>query len=439
MLNKTLKQIATGNPGAEFWESVRDEFPLSSEYLHFSQFFMVSHPRTVSAAIERHRQSLDRNPFLTIEHGMFGTPEESQVERIYVAAARYLGAAKDEIALIPNTTTGLALVYHGLPLGPEDEVLTTTQEHFTHDEAIRLATQRVGATARKFELVVNSRQPSKADILARVRAAIRPETRVLGLTWVSSQTGLRLPIRSITRLIRRINMRRSADQKIITIVDGTHGFGALEDKVTDLGCDYFISSTHKWIFAPRGTGIIHAKAKAWKRLQPVIPTYYTWDLWQAWADGTAPVIPTAPSHVSPGGFLAYEHQWAMVEAFEFHERIGHKLIADRIHELNGQLLDRLSEIAGLCLYTPRDARWSAGIVCFDVDDMAPAEVVQGLLARRVIASTSPYAKPCVRLSAGIINSPDEVDNVANALAEIVREHRGKPAHRRFRPGQRLGE
>jgi len=417
-------QAARGpESGEAFWTSVREQFPLTRDYLHFAQFFMVSHPRPVTAAIERHRQALDANPFLTVEHGMFGSPEESHVERIFAAAAGYLGSAKDEVALIPNTTTGLALVYHGLQLAPGDEVLTTADEHFVHHEAIRLATARVGASWRKFRIVADSRRPSLREILARVRAAIRPETRVLGLSWVYSNSGLRLPLRAISELVAAVNRDRPADRAIITVADATHGFGALEDRAADLGCDFFVSSTHKWLFAPRGTGILYAPTDRWHQLQPVIPTYYTWDLWESWAAGAPPTLATRPTHVSPGGFLAYEHQWAMVEAFEFHQRIGRERVAARIHELNGHLMDRLSGIRQVRLHTPRDPEWSAGMVSFDVAGMTAAEVVEGLLQRRVIASSSPYAESRARLSAGIMNTMDEVDAAADALREVASARR----------------
>ena len=398
-----------------FWATVREEFSLSPDYLHFAQFFMVSHPRQVRAAIECYRQELDENPFLAVEQGMFGEAGSNLGRRACAAAAAYIGGHEREVALVPNTTTGLGLVYHGLQLEPGDEVLTTTHEHFTHHEAIRLATRRIGAAWRSFELVADSRRPDLDDMLGRLRAAIRPETRVIGVTWVYSNSGLRLPVRAVTALVADINRTRPASRHIRVVVDGTHGFGALDECVAGLGCDYFVSSAHKWLFGPRGTGVIWAPEPRWAELQPVIATYSSWDLWRAWAAAESPAVPTAASHVSPGGFLAYEHQWALPAAFEFHQAIGRANIARRIHQLNEHFMDLLAEIPGVCLRTPHDPAWSAGIVCFDVAGMTAHEVVQNLLERRVIASTSPYAEPCARLSAGIMNSLAEVCAAAEAL------------------------
>src|SRR6516225_7222367 len=77
------------------WAAVRAEFDLSPEWLHFSQFFIVSHPRPVRTAIERYRRMLDANPFTTVEHGMGfeaflgGAPEETRPQRVQRAAADY--------------------------------------------------------------------------------------------------------------------------------------------------------------------------------------------------------------------------------------------------------------------------------------------------------------------------------------------------------------
>lgn len=406
--------------GAEaYWLEIRNEFPLTREYLHFAQFFMVSHPRPVREAIERHRRALDRNPFLAVEQHMFGAAEDNLARKACAAAAEYVGGLEHEIALIPNTTTGLGLVYHGLQLEPGDEVLTTSQEHFTHHEAIRLATRRTGAGWRRFHLMEDTSRPDLDDMLGRLRAAIRPQTRVLGLTWVYSNSGLQLPVRALTALVAELNQARPTGRQIRVVVDGTHGFGALAGRVADLGCDIFVSSAHKWLFGPRGTGIIWAPEARWAELQPVAATYYSWDLWQAWAAGELPAAPTAAAHASPGGFLAYEHQWALPAAFEFHRAIGRGRIADRIHELNGTLMHLLGKIPGVRVHTPRETAWSAGIVCFDVAGMTPHEVVAGLLQRRVLASVSPYAVPCARLSAGIANSMAEVHAVAEALRDVA--------------------
>src|SRR6185295_15285980 len=105
--------------------------------------------------------------------------------------AEYVGGKLDEIALMPNTTTGLGLVYAGLPIRAGDEILSTTHDHYSHFESIRYTTERTRATVRRIPLYDRPAEASKDEIVARVRRNIRSNTRVLGVTWVHSSSGVR--------------------------------------------------------------------------------------------------------------------------------------------------------------------------------------------------------------------------------------------------------
>ena len=113
--------------------------------------------------------------------------------------------------------------------------------------------------------------------------------------------------------------------------------------------------------------------------------------------------------MSPGGFKTFEHQWAMKEAFEFHLGIGKKKISRRTHDLNQQCKEGLASMFHVRLYTPNDQALSAGIVCFDVDGLAPREVVGRLRSRGIVATTTPYADSHARVSPSIRNSPEEIE------------------------------
>src|SRR5438046_4490596 len=108
-------------------------------------------------------------------------------------------------ALTQNTTTGLALVYHGLPLRQGDEILTTTHDHYVHHESIRLATGRCGATWRKIPLFDSYGSISADEIAERIRKAIGPKTRAVGVTWVHSSSRVRLPIARIANALEEVN------------------------------------------------------------------------------------------------------------------------------------------------------------------------------------------------------------------------------------------
>ncbi len=406
-------------PSLQNWDEVRRQFRLTPDYLHFAGFYIASHPQPVRKAIESFRDALDANPFLTVEHGMFETDAENLQRKVRQDIATYLGAHADEVALTANTTTSLSLVYHGLSLKAGDEVLVTTHDHVVHHEAIRLSTERNGASVRKIALFDEAASASVDGIVDRIRTAIRPQTRVLGITWVHSSTGIRLPVREIAAVLKDINGQRSEADRVLLVVDGVHGIGAVDETIAEMGCDFFCAGTHKWMFAPRGTGILWARADNWARLRPLIPSFSAVELYEAWKENRPARGPNTANRVSPGGFHAYEHQWAMGAAFRMHQQIGRARIAERIRELNSRCKEGLAGIKNVKLHTPRDHTLSAGICCFEVEGQKPDDVVKQLLARKIIASTSPYAVTYARLSAGLMNTPEEVDKAVASVRAIA--------------------
>jgi isopenicillin-N epimerase len=408
------------------WSRVRAQFDLAPGFLHFSQFFLVSHPRPVRQAIERYRRMLDANPFTTVDHGMgfdaIGKQEaheETLPSRVQRAAADYLGGRPEEIALTDSTTQGLALIYNGLTLKSGDEILTTTHDHFVHHEAIRFAAERNNGSTRRISLYDEPAAASAEQMEERLRRAIGPRTRVVGLTWVHSSTGVKLPIRLLAQVVADANRNRTEHDRVLLVLDAVHGFGNQDEVLAQLGCDFAAAGTHKWIFAPRGTGIIWAPEKNWGLLRPTIPSFYSADQIMDWMGEQPPKTPTRASWISPGGFKAYEHQWAMADAFEFHRRIGRKRIATRIAALNTLCKDGLAQIAKVKLLTPRDPALSAGIICFAVEGQTPDETVRRLLERRVIASTSPYKISYARLAPSLVNDEREVEAALKAVRAIV--------------------
>src|SRR5690606_10430165 len=106
------------------------------------------------------------------------------------------------------------------------------------------------------------------------------KTKVVVVTWVHSSTGVKLPVRAIADMLGELNQRRDEADQIIFCVDGVHGFGIENVDVSTLGCDFFIAGTHKWIFGPRGTGVIWGSQRGWDHCHAVIPSFSrSYDVW----------------------------------------------------------------------------------------------------------------------------------------------------------------
>lgn len=385
------------------WASVRAQFALEPRVTNLSTFLLAPHPRPVREAIARHARALDRDAkrYLDSQEAM-----NAAEQRVRTAAARYLDVAADELALTGSTTMGLALLYGGLQLSEDDEVLTTTHDFYSTHESLRLRALRTGAHVRRISLYQNARTASVDEIVASVRRAVTPKTRALAVTWVHSSTGVKLPIRAIADAL---------PQRVLLCVDGVHGFGVEAPTPRDLGCDFLVSGCHKWLFGPRGTGVIWGRADSWNNVTPTIPTF-DGRAFQPWMENRAPDLPRAAA-MTPGGFHTFEHRWALAAAFDFRRRIGRDRAAARTHALAQRLKNGLTELKRVRLVTPQSAALSAGLVCFEIDGQEPFAVVDRLYARHhIVASVTPYANRYVRLGPSILNTPAEVDRVIRAVA-----------------------
>lgn len=386
------------------WESVRSQFDLlAADKVHLSSFFLVSHPRPVREAIEAHRRAIDANPFEYIEENVFSMPG-----KVAASAAEYLGGKAEEVAITNSTTMGLAFVYHGLPLKAGQEIVTTEHDHFVHHESIRLAAERAGASVKKIALYDDLARVTEAEITEKIKRSITSKTRVLGVTWVHSGSGLKLPIQAIADVVAGANKGRAEADRVLLVVDGVHGFGVEDESVAAMGADFFVAGTHKWIFGPRGTGLIWAPAGNWKMLRPIFPPASA-ENFVAWMTGQKAPSGMQASWVIPGGFHAFEYPWALPAAFEFHKRIGRANVANRIHALNDQCKEALAAMRHVRLRTPRGSKLSAGLVCFEVDGMKSADVVRRLHEKNIIASTAPYREGYARLAPSLLNTPEEIE------------------------------
>jgi isopenicillin-N epimerase len=403
-----LVPVVTAAPAGDEWQRVRAEFELSREWVHLGGFLLASHPKVVRDAIERHRRALDDNPVHYLEEH-----DSDHTRAVLAAAAAYTGAKPEEIALTDSTTMGLATLYGGLPLRPGDEILTTTHDHYATHESLRFAAERSGATVRRVPLYGESSAATAGAMTDALAKAIVPATRVVAITWVHSGTGVKTPVRAIADVVAKANAGRAAKDRALLCVDGVHGFGVEDASMADLGCDFFVAGTHKWIFGPRGTGIVWGRAELWPALRPTIP-HFGRAGYEAWLKGTAPP-PTTADMMTPGGFHSFEHRWALGAAFDFHRAIGKKKASARIHELNRQCKEGLAAMKHVTLHTPRADDVSAGIVTFEVAGLEPKAVVERLHRKRIIATTTPYHTTFARLAPGLINSPGDVDA---ALREV---------------------
>ena len=395
------------------WQAVRDQFSLSRDLIHLAGFFLASHPMPVREAIERHRAGLDADPI-----GYWFAHEKTQEAAVLKAAAGYLGVGATEIALTDSTTMGLGLLYGGLALKADQEILTTTHDHYSTETSLRLRAERSGATVRRIPLYEDLRRVTHESLVETLVKAVGPRTRIVAVTWVHSSTGLKLPIAEMARAIQRLNALRADEDRVILCVDGVHALGVEDFRLSEVGCDFLIAGTHKWMFGPRGTGLVWGHPRAWPLAQAIIPTFDT-DAYDMWMRVIPPrLLPPAVS-MTPGGFHSFEHRWALDQAFHFHQALGKSRVTRRIQDLNDQLKQGLAAMRRITLHTPLSHDLSAGIVCFEVAGMSPDHVVAELRRKGIVASVTPYATQYARMAPGFLNSEAEIETLLKEIRTLA--------------------
>lgn len=385
------------------WSDTKNLFRLSDNFHHFSAMLLSSHPTPVRQAIERYRNELDLNPSLYSE-----VHNQKLQDQVAGAAARYLGAKKKDIALTDSTTMGLGILYNGIHIRSNQEILTTEHDHRSTHLSLQYKVNRTGANMRKIRLYKDYEtewdHTTGDQLTERVIKEISDKTRVLALTWVHSSTGVKLPIAQISKRVQKINRERDHSDQILVCIDGVHGLGVENFSLLDLGCDFFVAGTHKWMFGPRGTGILWGKPNRQSEVEPTIPNFRSTPGWG--------------SRMSPGGFKSFEHLWATTEAFSFHERIGKTVINNQIKNLATALKSELAKIDKVNLYTPKSPALSAGIVCFGVKGMSTRKLVEHMQKEGHLISDSPYSPSHSRFSLTVFNTMEEIDSAISSIKKI---------------------
>ena len=371
------------------WESVRAQFPLDPAMAQFAAFVLSPHTAQVDAAIDYHRSG---SAFDTEGTLLEGFELEDAVRQ---AAADYAGGAPGQYALTDSTTMGIALMYGGLALRPGDEVLTTTHDFFSTEDSLRLldaAHRRQGQAGHALRRAVAGDR--RRDGLPAGRRA-HPAHQGRG-----GDLGALLDRRPAAD---PGDQRRPIDWpgRRLLCVDGVHGFAAVDVDLPDLGCDFLSAGTHKWLFGPRGTGIL-------------------WGRDCGPADRADPVVLRARrgARLSPGGYHSFEHRWALDQALRVppaDRPRGRRRSAPSSRPPSSRR--GWPAATGVRVVTPADPEVSAGIVCLDVEGLPPGNgVLRAPSSRASWRARRRTATSYLRLGPCIVTTPEQVDAAVEAVA-----------------------
>jgi selenocysteine lyase/cysteine desulfurase len=387
-LDELRRQLAAAHGDAAFWNVVRSQFLLRPGLVHLNAATIGATPRPVVSALTDYLWEVESDP----QDQVFGTPSR-RMEDVRARAADFLGADLDEVALTRNTTEGMNMVAQGLELKPGDQVLTTDHEHPGGSVCWEYLAERRGVEIVRIEMPATVSSTEEAVEL--VRSHLTPRTRVCSFSHVSTITGLVMPLAAIAELTR--------PRDIVLVCDGAQAPGMLDVDVHALGVDTYASSSHKWMLAPKGSGLLYVRKEAQERVNPLF-LHSGYRAYTA-SGGTRNVA----------GLLAHG------VAMEFHDVLGRDRVEARCRELRRYVRGALSSVDGVRILTPADETLCGGMLTISLERGDAGEIRSTLAADHdVVLKRGSTRYNALRFSTHVFNSEADVDRAVAALAEVIR-------------------
>ena len=228
----------------DYWAEIRNSFTVDRNIVNLNNGYVSPAPLVVQDAMRRYLDFSKMGP----KHTMVDILEK-QVEDVRRRVAKTAGCDPEEIAITRNASESLENAQYGIDLKAGDEVLTTNQDYPRMLTTFRQRERREGIVLKTISFPVPP--PSMDDLYQRFERAVTPKTKLILVCHITNRTGQIFPIRKICDMAHARN--------IPVIVDGAHAFNHFPYNLSDLGCDYYGVSLHKWTCAPIGTGFLYVR------------------------------------------------------------------------------------------------------------------------------------------------------------------------------------
>jgi isopenicillin-N epimerase len=384
---------AIGTPDEAYWRDVKAQFLVRDGFIMMNAANLCPAPRSVVDAVATAMQDEDADVSFQnrAKYNQMWTDMRARL-------ARYIGAAEDEVALVRNTSEANNIVVGGVPLKAGDDVVLFDENHPTNNVAWEVRAARYGFAVRRVKI-----DPATAEtgaIVDAFRRELRPNTRVLSITDVSSNTGTRLPAAELCALAR--------ERGIWAHVDGAQTFGALRRDMKAVGCDSYTASAHKWFMGPKEAGLLFVRKERCADLWPGV-------VGVGWGSSATTQLPGARKFETLGqrndATVA-----GLVAALDFHERIGGERIEARVGELTTAMFEGLRGMRGAQMVTPSRPELRGG-VCIVRFEGREARPLHEALYREHRIATAPTGG--LRFSPHIYNTLQDVDRALAAVRAIA--------------------
>jgi selenocysteine lyase/cysteine desulfurase len=320
-----------------YWGEIQQAFSVTRSLINLNHGGVGSSPRIVTEALVRYIWEQEEAPVYTMWEIL-----EPRREVVRVGLAKLFGCDPEEIALVRNASEALEILLMGIDLQSGDEVVTTEHDYPRMRTTLDQRSRREGIELKTFPVATPGGDP---DVLVEgFERAISPKTKMILVSHQVNITGQIFPVKRICDLARQ--------RGIEVIVDGAHTFAQFTFKQSDLGCDFYGTSLHKWLLAPKGTGMLYVRRDKIKNVWPLMaaPDEMNEDIRKFEEIGTHP----AANEVATG------------EALTFHHAIGPDRNEARLRYLKDYWAKRLLEIPNIRLHTSLEPEASCAIATVEI-------------------------------------------------------------------------
>ncbi|WP_395139788.1 aminotransferase class V-fold PLP-dependent enzyme [Armatimonas sp.] len=234
----------------------RAQFPSVENGVHLNHAGMGPIPTGVATAVGQ--------ALVELAHGdgmMAFRAHLKRQQRVRGALARLMNVPAEGVALVRNTSHGLAIAAQAIPFLPGENVVVGACEY----PSVVYPWQAQASRGVETRLVAC---PTNTDLLSEdaLIAACDANTRALAVSWVQWGTGQRMELEKLGAFCKA--------RGIWFVVDVIQGLGALECDLTACGADIAAGGCHKWLLAPAGIGPLYIKPE---RLSELLPTNVGWN------------------------------------------------------------------------------------------------------------------------------------------------------------------
>lgn len=313
--------------------------------------------------------------------------------------AKLTGSEKDEIALVPNTSTGLNIVVNMLDYSRGSNVVTTDLEY--PSVVYPWLKKKLGIQVRYVKNVGGK------VLVGDVEKAVDDRTAAITISHVEYVNGFRHNLRSLAEIAH--------EHGAYLVVDGIQSLGAMPVDVRRDSVDFLTASCYKWMLGPAGAGYLYVCKELVEKLEPpfigwasvkpeVFETIDFWDIWQLQLSETASRFEVGcPSFISFVGAAA---------ALQLLLDVSIDRIQKRVLGLTESLMDSVRNL-GFHLTTPEDRERRSGIVHFLVD--RPQEMTERLRKKGIIISARSNG---LRVAPHFYNTEEEIDRLIKELKSL---------------------